>query len=416
MRITIITGHLAKERNPLTYELALDLTEYGHNVTVISGFPSRRLTPEVISFYRNNPTEIISDRFRVYRVGSKRGEGSGLLTRFLNYLLLSFSILLKTRKIDTDVFYIYSSPFLLGIVGSVLSRKTPTLYNIQDVFPDSLMYLKGLSERNILIMIGRIFERITYNGNTKIVTISEDMRNNIIKNGCPPNKISVIRNWVDLENIQPIKKENNSLFEKFGLSKDKFYISYAGNVGRFQNLSILTQATMILNNLKSMNMELVIIGDGACKKNLVEVSQNKGLSKIKFFPFQEQRYVSEVYSLGDIEILSLANNITKTSFPSKLFTIMAVGKPVFAIVDKQSELAKLIEMHKVGVVADANDPNNVAECIKFCYNNQNLLSSFGDNARAFAEKWNNRHDSTMGYDQILRNLIKNKELERYVHK
>ena len=152
MKITFITGHLCKERHALLNELALDLGEYGAEVTVLTGFPSRRISDEVRQYYLEHPVEQISHNVIVRRIGSKRGEGKGLFERMIKYVFLTIQLYNEAKKVATDAYYIYSSPPFLGYIGCKLSKIAPTLYNAQDLFPDTLIHMKHLSNKNPVIL------------------------------------------------------------------------------------------------------------------------------------------------------------------------------------------------------------------------------------------------------------------------
>ena len=151
MKITFITGHLCKERHALLNELAIDLGENGAQVTVLTGFPSRRISEEVRQYYIEHPVEQITENVIVKRVGSKGGEGKGLFDRMIKYLLLTYNLYKHAKNTETDAYYIYSSPPFLGWMGILLAKKAPTLYNAQDLFPDTLIRIKGYSRKNPLI-------------------------------------------------------------------------------------------------------------------------------------------------------------------------------------------------------------------------------------------------------------------------
>ena len=179
MKITFITGHLCKERHALLNELALDLSENGAEVTVLSGYPSRRISEEVRNYYLNHPVERIGKNVVVKRIGSKKGEGNGLFDRMLKYLVLTWSLYKEAKKTPTDAYYIYSSPPFLGWIGIKLAKRAPTLYNAQDLFPDTLVRIKGYGKHNPLIIFLRFMEKKVYKHNTKIVTISNEMKHTI---------------------------------------------------------------------------------------------------------------------------------------------------------------------------------------------------------------------------------------------
>ena len=215
MKVTFITGHLCKERHALLNELALDLGENGADVTVITGFPSRRISEEVKQYYLEHPVEQISDKVIVRRVGSRGGEGNGLFDRMIKYAKLTWTIYKEAKKTPTDVYYIYSSPFFLGWMGAKLVKIAPTVYNAQDLFPDTLIKIKGYGEGNPMIKFFRMMERWVYRKNSRIITISEEMKRTIMSQKCPAEKIDVIYNWADTETLHHVARENNKLMDEF---------------------------------------------------------------------------------------------------------------------------------------------------------------------------------------------------------
>src|SRR5699024_1561271 len=199
-------------------------------------------------------------------------------------VFLTFKIYKYSKKLETDAFYIYSTPPFLGVAGARLTKIAPTLYNAQDLFPDSLIKIKNLNENNFLIKLLRKMEERIYKKNTKIITISEDMKKTITKSGVPSKKIDVINNWVDLNKVNHVKRDENILFEKFNLNKNKFIISYAGDIGLFQNFDLILDAAEKLQQKKYKNIEFVIIGNGSYKKELMNQIESRQLKNMQVFP------------------------------------------------------------------------------------------------------------------------------------
>src|SRR5699024_2310338 len=185
-------------------------------------------------------------------------------------------------------------------------------------FPDSLIKIKNLNENNFLIKLLRKMEERIYKKNTKIITISEDMKKTITKSGIPSKKIDVINNWVDLNKVNHVKRDENILFEKFNLNKNKFIISYAGDIGLFQNFDLILDAAEKLQQKKYKNIEFVIIGNGSYKKELMNQIESRQLKNMQVFPLQPVEYISHAYSLGDLEIVSLEEGMTDLALPSKI--------------------------------------------------------------------------------------------------
>lgn len=405
MNITFLVGHLAKERHSLLYELALDLGE-NNNVTVITGFPSRRITEEVRRYYLDHPIERVSDNVKVIRVGSKSGEGNGLFIRMIKYAFLTTSIYKETKKHEADAIYIYSTPPFLGLLGSKLNKIAPTLFNAQDLFPDTLIKMKKLSEKNILVKLLRSLEKKVYKSNTKIVTISEDMKKTIVEQGCSEEKIEVVQNWVDIQKIKKVERENNILFTKFNLGKDDFYISYAGDIGLFQNWEIILDAAEELD--KEFNdIKFVIIGNGSYKDNMEKSIKRRKLNNFHLFPLQPIELISSAYSLGDLELVSLEKEMTKIALPSKVGQILAAGSPILGMFDSDSYISNEITNKNLGAIIENFKKDSIVELIKFYYNNQNKLELISENARKYAEQQLERKTQTSKYNNILKVISNN---------
>jgi lipopolysaccharide biosynthesis protein len=404
MKITFITGHLCKERHALLNELALDLGEYGAEITVLTGFPSRRITEEVRRYYLNNPVERIADNVVVRRVGSRKGEGKGLLGRMIKYVFLTRKLYKEAKKTDTDVYYLYSSPPFLGYIGCKLSKIAPTLYNAQDLFPDTLVHMRNINKGNPLIAWLKHKEKQVYNKNTQIVTISADMKETIVKTGCNSKKIEVIYNWADTQNLHHIDKRENKLMDELGIDKNQFIVSYAGDIGLFQGWDIILEAAKILKE-KMQDIHFVLIGSGSYKEQLIKRVEQEEISNIHIFPLQPASRLSEVYSVGDIELVPIEKGITRMALPSKTGVIMSCGSPVLALVDEGSEIGNIIKAHRLGIAIEHGSAKKLSEAILYCYGHRSELNEWGENAKEFAVENYSRKKQTKKYYDILKKLL-----------
>ncbi len=407
MKITFLIGHMVKERDLILYELAEDLGKHGAQVTIISGYPSRRISDEVREYYLNHPIEKINENVLSIRVGSKKGEGNGLFIRMLKYVSLSKAIIKKALSIETDVYYIYSTPPFLGYHINKLRKKAPVLYNAQDLFPDSLINALHISEKNPLIYILRKFEKNIYNKSDSIVTISKDMKKHILKYGGEDSKVHVINNWADTDKIQPIKKENNSLYKEFKINKDKFTIVYAGDIGIHQRLDLFLKVAKKLSNITN-NIQFVFFGNGVYVNKMKETIAMENLNNFYVFPLQPVDKISEVYSLGDIDIVSLEKGMTELALPSKIWSIMSVGRPMLALLDSNSDIAHTID-GKLGYVIDEMSVDEICETIIKCANNKDTLVEMGLSARNIVTVENNRMKQTKKYYKELESIMEKNE-------
>ena len=410
MKITFLTGHLCKERHALLYELALDLGEYGAEVTVITGFPSRRISKNIRDYYLEYPVERVSKNVTVRRVGSRKGEGDGLLVRMFKYLFLTNTIYHEAKKLKTDIYYIYSSPPFLGYIGCKLAKIAPTVYNAQDLFPETLVHMKHLSMKNLIIRWLRQKEISVYKKNTRIVTISNDMKKTIIATGCEADKVDVIWNWADISSLHHVVREKNQIMDELGIDKFKFIVSYAGDIGLFQGWDIILEAAKVLAR-DYVDISFAIIGSGSFKSRLETRIVEEKIENVQVFPLQPASRLSEIYSVGDIEIIPVEEGITKIALPSKFGVIIASGSPVLAITDLDSDMAKIIDEFQIGISVEYGDVKKLVEAILYCRSDRDKLEKWGRNARMLAESNYSRKKQTKKYYDLLHSLVYSNDLD-----
>jgi glycosyltransferase involved in cell wall biosynthesis len=181
-----------------------------------------------------------------------------------------------------DIIFVQSTPPTQGLIAAIIKflRKKPFIYNLQDIFPDSLLNAGMIKQKKVIWKIGKLIESITYKSADKIVVISEDFKNILIKRGVDENKIEVIYNWVDQNAVIPMQRKDNVLFDKYNLDKSKFYVCYSGNIGYSQNLEMLLDVAVDL--VEYSEIHFIIIGDGAFKSEFQRlVEKNNAANELK---------------------------------------------------------------------------------------------------------------------------------------
>lgn len=389
--------HLAKD-------LVEDLASHGYNVSVITQKPKRFVNENNKGNFKYPKQEVLLDgKVIINRVNISSKNSKSLIYRVLKECLLTIKLFLCALLIrEADIIFVYSTPPTLGLMGVFLGmiKKIPVIYNLQDIFPDSLINA-GIIKEGFFLKIGRLIERYTYKNSTKILVISDDFKRIIMDREVPENKIDIIYNWVDTNVVKPISREKNSLFNKYNLDKKGFYITYCGNIGLTQNLELLVDVAKELDEYKDIHF--VIIGNGAHKQKLVEYTIEKRIENIRFLPFQPYEDISNVYSLGDIGVIISKKNIGNNSFPSKTWSIMSAERAVLASFDEDSELCKIVNNCNCGICVSPEDKISLKDAILNFYNNREYTKQIGCDGRAFILKNLNRKDNT---DKIY-NIIKN---------
>jgi glycosyltransferase involved in cell wall biosynthesis len=388
----------------LMSDLAYDFEKYGAKVTVITGFPLRGTSEEVINQYIDKNEEKISENITIYRVGSKKREGTNFFVRGLKYISKTYSLYKKAKTIPTDIYYIYSTPPIMGLAGCFLTKKSPTVYSLQDIFPDNLLAKKHIKENNIIVKFLRSLEKYIYKNNTHIVTISRDMKENLIEKNVKQNKISVIGNWIDTNKIKFIPREKNHLFTEFDLNQEGFYVSYSGNLGYAQDIDIILESAKITQSCEP-EIQYIIVGNGIYEDEIKQKIENENLKNIKLFPIQQEKYTSYVYSIGDVGLVTLKENLHGYAMPSKTWSMMAASQPIICTTVEKTQLYEIIRGTQSGLTVKPGDSTELANQILNLYRNIDELKKYGKNGRAYVEKNLSREIATKKYFDLMVDLI-----------
>ncbi len=376
---TVSSSHLSKDM------MEAYLAEEDVTIEIHTPYPTRGVSDEVRKEYiKNKRCEVLENgRLVIHRFPMIKEGRNSLLRAFRYTLCIVANTINGLKAKDVDVFTISSTPPINGLMMAVLKtfKKYKIEYSLQDIFPDSLVNTGMTKKGSILWKIGRVIENITYKSADKILVISEDFKKNIMAKGVPEEKIEVIYNWVDENQVVNVDREDNPLYDKFGLDRNKFYICYSGNVGYTQNLDMLKAVAKKLESYE--DIEFIIIGEGAYKEKLISELEEENIRNIKLFPFQDYSDISYVFSLGDAGLVISKKGVGTNSVPSKTWSIMSAQRPVLASFDKGSELDSIISSQKCGICVDADDADAFADAVIEMYNNKDLLRVMGEKGRNF---------------------------------
>lgn len=362
-----------------------------------------RSVPEGAEWKRHEA--MVDGKLRVHRF-HLYGEGKNPLLRALRYFLGEFMLLHYCLWKKYDVAFIDSTPPIQGLKMPLIKwfRRKPTVYNAQDIFPDSLVGT-GLTKKGSLIWkIGRIVEKITYRYADKIIVISEDFRQNLLAKGVPEDKIVVVYNWVDQNAVVDIPRDRNKLFDMYHLDRSKFYIEYSGNIGLTQNMDMLLD---VMEELQTSHpdIQLALVGEGAYKAHVEKIVAEKHLENVVMIPFQPYEDISHVFSLGDAGLVISKPGVGANSVPSKTWSIMSASRPVLANFD-ENELQGILTDNECGIFTKAGDKEAFKESVIKLYNDRELCRKYGENGRRFVMDNLTREVGTGKYVEVIRNIVK----------
>jgi len=373
----IASSHLSDDLNE-AYEKADIFCD------VYAPTPCRGIDEETRKKYKKIKYEERNNgHIRIHRYSMFKEPKNPLFRAFRYFLCILRGTLSGLCAKNIDVYYASSTPPINGLIMFLLKkiRKFKIVYNLQDIFPDSLVNAKMTKKGSILWKIGRIVENITYKSADKIIVISEDFKKNIMEKGVPEEKIEVIYNWVNENKVVNVERCNNILFDRYNLDKDKFYICYSGNIGHSQNMEMLTEVAKSLEDYNDIGF--VIIGEGAFKPRLLEIIKEKNIKNITVLPFQDYEEISHVFSLGDAGLIISKKGIGTNSVPSKTWSIMSAERPVLASFDKDSEFDRIITENNCGICVEADDAKKLKAAVIEMYENRDENIQMGKNGRNY---------------------------------
>ena len=372
--------------------------------------PTRGVSDEVRAKYKKIKYEELEDgKFVIHRFSMFR-EGKNPIQRAIRYVLVNIIQYFKgSRAKDVDVIYAGSTPPTQGLLCGLVKKrlKIPFVYNLQDIFPDSLVNAKMTKKGSLIWKIGRKIEDFTYRSADKIIVISEDFKRNIMEKGVPEEKIVVIPNWVDTEQVYPIAREDNILFDRYNLDRSKFYICYSGNIGHSQNLELLLEAAKRLKN-ELPDVHIVLIGEGAAKASLEKMVAEEQLDNVTILPFQPYEEIAHVFSLGDAGLIISKPGIGGSSVPSKTWSIMAAERPVLTSFDMDSELFRMVDSIGCGVCADASDVDALIACVKTLHADREAAVEMGKRGREYVKAYLDKDVCTGMYVETIREAAEDK--------
>ncbi|MEO5575632.1 MAG: glycosyltransferase family 4 protein [Gaiellaceae bacterium] len=345
-----------------------------YEITVVTG---RLLGHESDPDYeRRNGVELI-------RVHSTAFDRSGLLQRAINYFTyLARALRRGLSASPPDLVLCMTDPPMVGDVALAVARRfrVPLVVVSQDVFPEIAVELKRLQSPLLIGTLG-LLTRFYLRRADRIVAIGETMRQRLEAKGVPPERLRVIPNWVDTKAVVP-EPRDNPWAQAHGLDR-RFVVMHSGNIGYAQDLETLIRAATSLSDLD--RLAVVLIGFGARHAHHVRLARTVGADRVSFLDYQPRELLSQSLSSADIHFVGLAQGLSGYVVPSRLYAILAAGRPVLASADEESETATLVREVGCGLVVPPGRPDLLATVIRAVAAGEHDLDQMGVRARGWAE-------------------------------
>jgi glycosyltransferase involved in cell wall biosynthesis len=341
-------------------DLAFALADRGQVVCVITSqqrydAPTERL-----------PAKETVKGVSVHRLWTSRFGRANLLGRAVDYATFYAAAAWRLWRLALrgDVVIAKTDPPMLSLIAAPVCRlRGARLINwLQDIFPETAEAL-GVGGRSakVLYRVLRWFRDRSLKAAHTNVVLGERMAARVCGRGIAPERVRVIANWADGSAIVPIEREANALRTAWGLS-DAFVVGYSGNLGRAHEIESLLEAMSKVETAQGVRgvtpsaaaeqsfpaVRWLFIGNGALFEPLKAEVARRGLTSVRFHPYQPRALLAQSLSAADVHLVSLRPELEGLIVPSKFYGICAAGRPTIFIGDGDGEVARLIRWHECG--------------------------------------------------------------------
>src|SRR5262249_23296624 len=300
-----------------------------------------------------------------------------------------------------DLVLCMTDPPMVGDVAIAVAKRfgVPLLVISEDVFPEIATKLRRL-ENPVLVGVLRQLVQLYLKRADRVVAIGETMRQRLEAKGAPHDRLRVIPNWIDTTAITPREHENEWKIRQ-GL-EGAFVVMHSGNVGHAQDLDVLVRATTFLRDLD--DLRVVIVGFGARHAEIQSLAARLEADKVRFLPYQPREVLPLSLAAGNLHFVGLARGLSGYVVPSRLYGILAAGRPVIVSADPDSETAQVVSAVGCGVVLPPGRPELVARVIRDAYDGKLDLDDLGRRGRDYVTAEADRAVALGRYRRVLREL------------
>ncbi|QLE55429.1 glycosyltransferase family 4 protein [Nostoc sp. TCL26-01] len=369
---------------PLMTELAEGLVKKGHQVRVITGmpnYPQREIYDGYKGkWYVTEQKNGVTIQRSYLRIKSKPNLLDRLLLE-LSFIFTSLPQAFNGKK--PDVILLTVPPLLVSLPATLLGwfYKCPVVLNVQDILPEAAVRV-GLMTNKLMIRFCEIIEKFAYKNATKISVIADGFRENLINKGVNPKKIACIPNWVNVDFIRPLTKNNP--WRTTHQLNGKFVVMYSGNIALTQGLETVIAAASYLRHIPDISF--VIVGESTALARLQKYCLSCGADNVLLLPLQPREQLPQMLATADVGLIVQKSNVIAFNMPSKIPLVLASGRPVVASVPAIGTAAKVIGASGGGLIVEPESPEALAAAVLEIYNNPALATKLGDKGRQFAEE------------------------------
>ena len=358
-----------------------------HEVTILCGRPS--YDPDERRPWRLFQSEK-SGRVRIVRVGSSDYPRAEMKKRVFNYLSYVFLAVPRALFLPFDVVLAMTDPPFEGIVGAfvALLKGKPYVYNIRDLYPD--MALGGsIVKPGLLARVWEELHRWALRRARRVIVLGEDMRNRILAKGVGPSAVVVVRDGAEIppSGVPEFQIDQEIVHAIRG--DFQFVLLHAGNLGFYGAWDTLLAGA---SQLAGDGIGLVFVGDGAQRACLQAAASR--VPNVRFLPFFPGSKIPSVLAAADAHVITVKRGLEGVVVPSKMYGILAAGKPIVAVAPRECDVVSLGEQKGFAVGADPDQPSAFVEVVRRMSRDSRAVRAMGEAALAAAPEYERGQELT----------------------
>lgn len=407
-KILVIEQHFYPEvaaTGQLLLDLCEDLVKAGYQVKVITGNPTELFQKKIKIPRRENYQGI--EIVRLKNTALSKYNMTGRVINYLTFhLSIFFHIIFSKRP---DLVLVLSNPPFISFHGLILKvlKKCKVIYNVQDLFPDLAVELGKLRNKPFIFVL-KVLSKYIIRRMDKVIVVGECMGRKIkeeVLKDIESDHIVTIHNWADGEKLKVIGKEDNYFKKEWGL-EGKFIILYSGNIGYLHEFDTIIFAAEDIQNKGYKDIVFVFIGEGIKKEYIRKKAEEKGLNNILFFPYQPRDRLTYSLGLADVSLVTLEEGFDGMVVPSKIYGILASGRPMIGVVRGESEIVEIVRKGNCGEITKIGDYQALTDSIMGYYKDRKKCREDGLNGREYFEKNFDRKIATEKYIRVIEEVLK----------
>lgn len=379
--------------NQLIETLLCDVLDVGVKVHMVSGRKGGSL-PDV-------PSSLADRAGFTYEV-IDRGAAVDK-TNFVKRFFHDLSYVSKARRAwekvagEVDCVLVQSTPLGAFHVAELKRRcDAPVVYNMYDIFPDNTRSVVG----RVPYAIFSTLQMRLYSQCDEIIVVSDDMKETLTEKGVPEQKLRSIPNWYDEDSVAEVPEDENRFVAKYGIDTGKFIVQFAGSIGYVFDIEFVLGTAEFLKDRP--DIEFHMIGQGTRLDGFEAAAQERGLSSIKFFPWQPIEEIADVYSACSIGIIPLEKDVIRCAYPSKTSLLMACGRPVLYSVEEDSVFSEVVRQEGTGWCVPRGNCELAAKTLRRLADCPEEVLACADRARRYAVGNLGRHLNTKRFIEAMK--------------